>query len=133
MCIRDSRHDVLTGWAMQNAGHPVTADYLESCRFRPHDKVDEALWDGTLDWYQDWIHATRRTDAYWQQGWWKLLADVPGKTKVPVYIIDAWSVSYTHLDVYKRQNQNCILPLSALLEEHPGLKALFSEIGRAHV
>ena len=53
------RHDVLTGWAMQNAGHPVTADYLESCRFRPHDKVDEALWGGTLDWYQDWIHATR--------------------------------------------------------------------------
>lgn len=84
------RHDVLTGWAMQNAGHPVTADYLESCRFRPHDKVDEALWGGTLDWYQDWIHATRRTDAYWQQGWWKLLADVPGNTKVPVYIIDAW-------------------------------------------
>lgn len=84
------RHDVLTGWAMQNAGHPVTADYLESCRFRPHDKVDEALWGGKLDWYQDWIHATRRTDAYWQQGWWKLLADVPGKTKVPVYIIDAW-------------------------------------------
>ena len=31
-----------------------------------------------------------RTDAYWQQGWWKLLADVPGNTKVPVYIIDAW-------------------------------------------
>ena len=84
------RHDVLTGWAMQNAGHPVTADYLESCRFRPHDKVDEALWGGKLDWYQDWIHATRRTDAYWQQGWWKLLADVPGNTKFPVYIIDAW-------------------------------------------
>lgn len=55
-----------------------------------HDKVDEALWGGKLDWYQDWIHATRRTDAYWQQGWWKLLADVPGNTKVPVYIIDAW-------------------------------------------
>ena len=47
------------------------------------------------------------------------------------------------LDVYL--NQNCILPLSALLEEYPGLKALFSEqqwasrtyyrrkIGRAHV
>lgn len=29
------------------------------------------------------------------------------------------------LDVYL--NQNCILPLSALLEEYPGLKALFSE------
>lgn len=29
------------------------------------------------------------------------------------------------LDVYL--NQNCILPLSVLLEEYPGLKALFSE------
>lgn len=84
------RHDVLTGWAMSNAGHPVAADYLESCRFRPHAKVDEALWGGRLDWYQDWIHSTRRSDAYWQQGWWKLLEGVPGRTKVPVFIVDSW-------------------------------------------
>ena len=84
------RHDVLTGWAMQNAGHPVTADYLESCRYRPHAGVDEALWGGRLDWYQDWIHATRRSDPYWQQGWWKQLMEIPSKVKVPVYIVDAW-------------------------------------------
>lgn len=84
------RHDVLTGWAMANAGHPVDADYLESCRYRPHAGVDEALWGGRLDWYQDWIHATRRSDAYWQQGWWKQLADIPAKTTVPVYIVEAW-------------------------------------------
>lgn len=84
------RHDVLTGWAMANAGHQVTADYLESCRYRPHAKVDEALWGGRLEWYQDWIHATRRSDPYWQQGWWKQLQEIPGKTKVPVYIVDAW-------------------------------------------
>ena len=84
------RHDVLTGWAMANAGHPVKADYLESCRYRPHAKVDEALWEGRLEWYQDWIHATRRSDPYWQQGWWKQLQDIPGRTKVPVYIVDAW-------------------------------------------
>lgn len=84
------RHDVLTGWAMSNAGHPVEADYLESCRYRPHAGVDTALWGGRLEWYQDWIHATRRDDPYWQQGWWKLLRDVPGKTKVPVYIVEAW-------------------------------------------
>lgn len=84
------RHDVLTGWSMSNAGHPVEADYLESCRYRPHAKVDKALWGGRLEWYQDWIHAVKRSDAYWQQGWWKQLEDIPSKTKVPVYIVEAW-------------------------------------------
>ena len=84
------RHDVLTGWAMANAGRPVTADYLASCRYRPHAEVDAALWGGRLAWYQDWIHATRADDPYWQQGWWKLLQDIPGRMQVPVYIVDAW-------------------------------------------
>lgn len=84
------RHDVLTGWAMSNAGRPVDADYLESCLFRPHTGVDEALWGGRIDWYQDWIHATKPTDEYWQQGWWAQLRDIPAKTKVPIYIVEAW-------------------------------------------
>lgn len=84
------RHDVLTGWSMANAGHPVEADYLESCKYRPHAKVDEAMWGGRLTWYQDWIHAVKRSDGYWQQGWWKQLAEIPAKVKVPVYIVDAW-------------------------------------------
>lgn len=59
------RHDVLTGWAMPNAGRPIDADYLESCRYRPHAEVDTALWGGRLPWYQDWIHAANREDPYW--------------------------------------------------------------------
>lgn len=84
------RHDVLTGWAMENAGHPVQADYLESCRFRPQMEVDETLWGGRLPWYRDWISNTERTDAYWQSGFWKMLQEIPGHVKVPVHIIDAW-------------------------------------------
>lgn len=84
------RHDVLTGWAMPNAGRPIDADYLESCRYRPHAEVDTALWGGRLPWYQDWIHAANREDPYWQQGWWKQLREIPGRTHVPVYIVDAW-------------------------------------------
>ncbi|MBO5503692.1 MAG: CocE/NonD family hydrolase [Lachnospiraceae bacterium] len=84
------RHDILTGWSMSNAGHPVAADYLESCRYRPHAKVDEALWGGKLDWYQDYIHSVNRSDPYWQHGWWKQLAEIPSKTKVPIFLIDAW-------------------------------------------
>ena len=84
------RHDVLTGWSMQNAGHPVGADYLESCRFRPHAGVDKALWGGELPWYQEYIHCVNRSDAYWQGGWWKQLYDIPANTKVPVYIVESW-------------------------------------------
>ena len=84
------RHDVLTGWSMANAGHPVTADYLESCRYRPHDAVDEALWGGRLPWYQEYIHSIKRSDPYWQGGWWKQLEEIPSRTRVPVYIVESW-------------------------------------------
>lgn len=84
------RHDVLTSWAMENAGRPVEADYLESCRFRPHDRVDEALWGGELSWYRDWIHATKEDDSYWQEGFWQLLRDIPKKVKIPLLIREGW-------------------------------------------
>lgn len=84
------RHDVLTSWAMENAGRPVEADYLESCRFRPHDRVDEALWGGELPWYRDWIHATKEDDPYWQEGFWQLLRDIPKKVRIPLLIREGW-------------------------------------------
>lgn len=106
------RHDVLTGWSMANAGHPVQADYLESCRYRPHAEVDKAMWGGRLDWYQDWIHAVKRSDAYWQQGWWKQLSEIPAKVKVPVYIVDAW---YDH---HFGSAMNTYLSLDEETKEH---------------
>lgn len=106
------RHDVLTGWSMANAGHPVEADYLESCRYRPHAKVDEAMWGGRLEWYQDWIHAIKRSDAYWQQGWWKQLSEIPAKTTVPVYIVDAW---YDH---HFGSAMNTYISLNEKTKEH---------------
>lgn len=84
------RHDVLTSWAMGNAGYDVTADYLESCKYRPHMFVDEALWGKKLDWYRDWITNTKPEDDYWKQGFWKELKDIPSKVKVPVYISEGW-------------------------------------------
>lgn len=84
------RHDVLTSWAMENAGRPVDADYMESCRFRPHDRVDEALWGGALPWYRNWIHATKEDDPYWQEGFWQLLRDIPKQVKIPLLIREGW-------------------------------------------
>lgn len=64
------RQDILTAWAMSNAGFPVSADYLTSAAYRPQVQVDEALWGKRLDWYRDWITHTDADDPYWQQGFW---------------------------------------------------------------
>ncbi|MBP1755208.1 MAG: putative hydrolase, CocE/NonD family [Firmicutes bacterium] len=84
------RHDVLTSWAMGNAGYEVTADFLESCKYRPQVLVDEALWGRRLEWYRQWITNTKKEDAYWQQGFWRMLEDIPSKVKLPVYLSEGW-------------------------------------------
>ena len=84
------RQDILTAWAMGNAGRKIEADYLESCRFRPQAEVDEKLWGLRLNWYRDWITHTDRADEYWKEGLWGRLAEVPAKLKIPVYIREGW-------------------------------------------
>jgi putative CocE/NonD family hydrolase len=75
---------------MGNAGVRVTADYIESARYRPQVSVDEALWGRRLSWYRDWVTSTQRSDPYWREGFWALLAEIPSRVKVPVYIGEGW-------------------------------------------
>ncbi|MBQ6550689.1 MAG: CocE/NonD family hydrolase [Lachnospiraceae bacterium] len=84
------RQDILTAWAMGNAGRKVEADYLESAAYRPQVEVDEALWGGKLQWYRDWITNTSRTDEYWKEGLWKQLREIPEKVTYPVFIVEGW-------------------------------------------
>ena len=84
------RQDILTAWAMDNAGRPVEADYMESAAYRPQVEVDEALWGGRLNWYRDWITNTDRGSAYWSSGFWKDLMDIPGKIRIPLFIKEGW-------------------------------------------
>ncbi|OZG61280.1 hydrolase [Bifidobacterium lemurum] len=84
------RCDVLTAWAMQNAGHPVEADYLQSALHRPQLSVDEDMWGGRLDWYRDWISHPRGDDPYWDEGFWGLLKSIPAKVTVPMFIQEGW-------------------------------------------
>ncbi len=103
------RHDVLTAWAMENAGYPVNADYLASCRFQPHVEVDEKLWGKRLDWYRKWVTGTNESDAYWNTGLWGLLKEIPSRVKVPVYIGEGW---YDHhlgsaIETYRRLSDEC--------------------------
>ncbi len=84
------RQDILTAWAMDNAGKEITADAVESYRFMPQVEVDEKMWGIKLPWYREWITSTQRSDSYWQQGFWKMLKDIPGKVKIPIYIREGW-------------------------------------------
>lgn len=85
------RQDIFTWWSMTNAGKKVDADYLESCRYRPQMEVDRTLWKTDLPWYRDWIGNTDRDSIYWsQEGFWKMMQEIPGRLKVPVFIRDGW-------------------------------------------
>lgn len=84
------RQDILTAWAMSNAGHPVDADYLESARFRPQIRVDEEKWGGALPWYRDWISHPDPKDPYWAEGFWGQLHDIPGKLRIPIFVAEGW-------------------------------------------
>ncbi len=103
------RHDVLTAWTMKNAGYPITADYLTSCRFMPQVEVDEKLWGRKIDWYRKWITSTNESDEYWNTGFWKLLKDIPSRVKVPLYVGEGW---YDHhlasaLETWKSLSKEC--------------------------
>ena len=88
------RHDILTGWAMTNAGKQITddfmTDYIKACLYRPHIKVDEDLWGIKLDWYRDWITHTDYDSEYWQKGFWGKLRGIPEKINVPISIVAGW-------------------------------------------
>lgn len=87
------RHDILTSWSMENTREPIDASYpkyIESCRYRPQTEVDIKLWGQRSESYHAYITNTRITDPYWQSGWWKVLREIPGKMKIPIYMISGW-------------------------------------------
>lgn len=103
------RHDVLTAWTMENAGYPITADYLESCKYRPQIEVDEKLWGKKIEWYRKWITSTNKDDEYWNMGFWNLLKEIPSRVKVPLYVGEGW---YDHhlasaLETWKSLSDEC--------------------------
>lgn len=89
-CKQQFRQDVLTSWAKENAGFPVSAGYEESYSFRPQIEVDEKLWGKKIPWYRDWITAVKEDDPYWQKGFWKQLRDIPKKITIPIFVMDGW-------------------------------------------
>ena len=84
------RQDILTAWAMGNAGTKIQADRMDSYKYRPQIHVDRDLWGVDLPWYRDLISHTDFSDDYWQTGFWNILRGNPAKAKVPVVIEEGW-------------------------------------------
>ncbi len=84
------RQDILTAWAKGNAGVPIDADYIESCKYMPQVKVDQELWNVDLPWYRDWISNTNYSDEYWQTGFWHTLKHIPAQVKIPIVFEEGW-------------------------------------------
>lgn len=84
------RHDIMTSWAMDNAGVKIDADYMDSCRFRPHVEVDEQLWGCHLEWYRAYLRNPLRTDPYWSEGVWKTFSEIPAGIRIPLFVADNW-------------------------------------------
>ncbi len=111
------RQDILTAWAMGNAGTPIQSDYITSCKYRPQEKVDEELWGRHLDWYRDWICNESVDSKYWSKGFWKMLKDIPSKVKIPIYIREGWydhhlgSALVTYQDLSEESREHTTLQI----------------------
>ncbi len=84
------RHDVLTCWAMENAGYKVESDYYESCLYKPHVEVAKDMWGQDLPWYRDWVTCTDRENPYWNEGVWGTLKEIPAKIDIPICVVEGW-------------------------------------------
>lgn len=111
------RQDILTAWAMGNAGKPIDADYLASCKYRPQEKVDEELWGVRLDWYRDWVCNESVNSEYWSDGFWKMLKEIPSKVKIPIFIREGWydhhlgSALVTYQDLSEKSREHTTLQI----------------------
>ncbi len=84
------RQDILTAWSRGNAGVPIQAEHIESCKYMPQVNVDEDLWGVKLPWYKEMISNTNFSDEYWQTGFWYTLRDIPSKVKIPIVFEEGW-------------------------------------------
>ena len=84
------RHDIYTGWAIENAGVDITESYPECCMIRPFTDMDMRLFHKRLPWFQEWITNTNETDSYWQHGIWANLRKNISKINKPLCLIGGW-------------------------------------------
>ena len=84
------RHDVYTGWAVENAKTEKKEIYPDCCLYRPFLKMDEAVMGKRLSWFRDWLLHVDEKDTYWTEGIWGDLKKTAEKISVPVFLTGGW-------------------------------------------
>ena len=88
------RQDIMSGWAIDNAEEDIVKPekdpedpYYEEYRYMPQVEMDVNMLGAELSWYRDWITNTNYNDAYWNEGVWAQLKEVPAQVDVPVTVV----------------------------------------------
>lgn len=85
------RHDILTGWCMDNAGFPAKGSYEESCRHWPMITVDTDVWGGKVEWYREYLSHPAASDPYWEEGFWGECRGLAQQVRFPsLCFIEGW-------------------------------------------
>lgn len=88
------RQDIMSGWAIDNAEEDITkpeknpaSPYFEQYLYMPQVTMDVDMLGAELSWYRDWITNTNYNDAYWNEGVWAQLKNVPAQVDIPVTVV----------------------------------------------
>lgn len=93
------RQDICTTWAAQMMGEhrrqflmPPQLFELQQKAYAvlPQNRLGEELIGEHIDWYEKWTKATKETDSYWSEGFWKELKEVTKKVTVPIHFQGGW-------------------------------------------
>ena len=89
------RHETFTAWAsmMRSANFDMMAageDYQRALKYRPHGKVDEAIFGTAMPWYQDMIDSASPSAPFWRLPPSVWLHEAPTRTRIPVLMIGGW-------------------------------------------
>ena len=86
--------DNIIAWTLQNCTSLFSYDkYIEDAQYLPNVKVDDELWGGNVEGYDDWINHPDFTDDYWNEGVWGDLKKAVAGINVPTAI---WGGYYDH-------------------------------------
>lgn len=118
------RQDIMSGWAIDNAEEDITkpekdpeAPYFEEYRHMPQVTMDVDMLGAELPWYRDWITNTNYNDAYWNEGVWAQLKNVPAQVNVPVTVVaglydhhlEGTLLGYERLNSTTKENSRLLL------------------------
>lgn len=108
------RQDIWSVWATQMMGDhrfkvALPGEQLkEGMQYRPQNRIGEHFIGEHLDWYSNWIHNGKQTDAYWAEGFWGEFYKTAEEASVPMLIEGGWNDIFLRpeLEAFRRMPES---------------------------